>query len=98
MSINFRDRQLIPIWNKVQQGTRLSFEDGLLIYKTSDLISLGKMAHFVQQQKSGDAVYFVLNQKIEHTNICVLSCKFCDFAVKKGDADAFEMTTEEIMD
>ncbi len=60
-------------------------------------MSLGKMAHFVQQQKSGDAVYFVLNQKIEHTNICVLSCKFCDFAVKKGDAGAYEMTTEEIL-
>ena len=55
------------------------------------------MAHFVQQQKSGDAVYFVLNQKIEHTNICVLSCKFCDFAVKKGASDAYEMTTEDIL-
>jgi hypothetical protein len=33
----------------------------------------------------------VLNQKIEHTNICVLSCKFCDFAVKKGDASAYEI-------
>ena len=45
----------------------------------------------------GDAVYFVLNQKIEHTNVCVLSCKFCDFAAKKGDPDAYEMTTEEIL-
>ena len=55
------------------------------------------MAHHVQQEKSGDAVYFVLNQKIEHTNICVLSCKFCDFATKKGRPDAYEMTTEEIL-
>jgi aminodeoxyfutalosine synthase len=96
-SINFRDQRLIPVWEKVQKGTRLSLEDGLALYKTPDLISLGKMAHFVQQQKSGDAVYFVLNQKIEHTNVCVLSCKFCDFAVKKGDAGAYEMTTEEIL-
>ncbi|HMD13386.1 MAG TPA: aminofutalosine synthase MqnE, partial [Bacteroidota bacterium] len=71
--------------------------DGLVLYNTSDVIALGKMANFVQQQKSGDAVYFVLNQKIEHTNICVLSCKFCDFAVKKGDPNAYEMTTEEIL-
>jgi aminodeoxyfutalosine synthase len=68
-----------------------------VLYKSPDFLSIGKMAHFVQQQKSGDTVYFVLNQKIEHTNICVLSCKFCDFAVKKGDADAYEMTTDDIL-
>jgi aminodeoxyfutalosine synthase len=67
------------------------------MYRTNDILSLGKIAHFVQQQKSGDAVYFVLNQKIEHTNVCVLSCKFCDFATKKGRSDAYEMTTEEIL-
>ncbi|TAK61622.1 MAG: aminofutalosine synthase MqnE [Bacteroidetes bacterium] len=97
MSPNFRDTNLLPIWQKIQNGERLSLEDGLILYNTNDIISLGKMANYVQQKKSGDAVYFVLNQKIEHTNICVLSCKFCDFAVKKGDPDAYEMTTEEIL-
>ncbi|MBI5471637.1 MAG: aminofutalosine synthase MqnE [Ignavibacteriae bacterium] len=95
--MNFRDNSLISVWNKIQRGERLSLDDGLTMYKTRDLLSLGKMAHFVQQQKSGDAVYFVLNQKIEHTNICVLSCKFCDFATKKGRPDAYEMTTVEIL-
>ncbi len=97
MQIEFRDKSLIPIWSKVQTGERLTLEDGLAMYKTSDLLSVGKMAHYVQQQKSGDAVYFVLNQKIEHTNICVLSCKFCDFATKKNRPNAYEMTTEEIL-
>jgi aminodeoxyfutalosine synthase len=96
-SVHFRDNSLIPIWSKVQHGERLTLEDGMMMYKTHDLLSLGKMAQYVQQQKSGDAVYFVLNQKIEHTNICVLSCKFCDFATKKGRPDAYEMTTEEIL-
>ncbi len=97
MLLNFRDKSLIPLWQKIQNGERLSLQDGLALYNTPDLISLGKMAHFVQQQKSGDAIYFVLNQKIEHTNICILSCKFCDFAVKKGDPNAYEMTTEDIL-
>jgi aminodeoxyfutalosine synthase len=95
--IRFRDSSLRPIWKKIQGGRRLSLEDGLVLYRTPDLLSLGAMAHEVQQEKSGDAVYFVLNQKIEHTNICVLSCKFCDFATKKGRPDAYEMTTEEIL-
>jgi aminodeoxyfutalosine synthase len=97
MTIQFRDTALIPIWDKVRRGGRLSLSDGVAMYATNDIISLGKMAHFVQQQKSGDAVYFVLNRKIEHTNICILSCKFCDFAVKKGDPGAYEMATEEIL-
>jgi aminodeoxyfutalosine synthase len=95
--IQFRDSALFPLWHKVLRGERLNLEDGLTLYRTGDIISLGKMAHHVQQQKSGDAVYFVLNQKIEHTNICVLSCRFCDFAAKKGDPEAYEMTTEEIL-
>lgn len=96
-AIHVRDRSLLPIWDKVQRGERLSLADGLTMYGTSDIISLGKMAHSVQQRKSGDAVYFVLNQKIEHTNICVLSCRFCNFATKSGAPDAYEMTTEEIL-
>ena len=96
-TINFHDRLLIPIWEKVQRGERLSLDDGRALFHTRDIISLGKMAHAAQQVKSGDAVYFVLNQKIEHTNICVLSCKFCDFAAKKGESRAYEMSTDEIV-
>jgi aminodeoxyfutalosine synthase len=96
-SIHFRDTLLQPIWKKVQAGDRLSLDDGRVLFQTQDVISLGKMAHFVQKSRSGDAVYFVLNQKIEPTNVCVLSCKFCNFAVKQGDANAYEMSIEEML-
>ena len=95
--IGFRDKLLLPIWQKIRQGERLSLADGVTMFQSNDLISIGKMAHAVQQEKSGDAVYFVLNQKIEPTNICVLSCKFCDFATKPGKPNAYEMTIEEIL-
>ncbi|MEX0602505.1 MAG: radical SAM protein, partial [Bacteroidota bacterium] len=94
---HFRDAHLIPVWEKLQRGERLSFDDGLTMFRSGDLLSLGKMAHGMQKQRSGDAVYFVLNQKIEPTNICVLSCKFCDFATKAGRPDAYEMTIKEIL-
>jgi aminodeoxyfutalosine synthase len=96
-TIHFRDMSLLPIWEKVQQGERLSLEDGLVLFRTNDVISLGKMAHAVQRERSGDAVYFVLNQKIEPTNVCVLACKFCDFATKKGRPKAYEMTVHDIL-
>lgn len=95
--ISVRDRNLIPVLGKLEAGERLALEDGVRLYATQDLISLGKMAHAAQRAKSGDAVYFVLNRKIEPTNICVLSCKFCDFATKSGRPDAYEMTTAEIL-
>ncbi|MDI6776276.1 MAG: aminofutalosine synthase MqnE [Syntrophales bacterium] len=97
MDINFRDQQLIPAWEKFQKGERLSLQDGLVMFRTGDIISLGKMAHAAQQQKSGDAAYFALNQKIEPTNICVLSCRFCAFAAKRGRPGAYEMTIEDIL-
>ena len=97
LTINFRDPLLLPVWNKIQSGERLSLTDGVTLFQSNDLISIGKMAHAVQQQKSGDAVYFVLNQKIEPTNICVLACKFCDFATKAGKPDAYELTIADII-
>jgi len=95
--IHFRDVLLQSIWKKIQAGDRLSFGDGKILFQTQDVISLGKMVYFVQKSRSGDAVYFALNQKIEPTNLCVLSCKFCNFSVKKGDINAYEMSIEEML-
>lgn len=96
-TLSFRDRNLVPIWEKVRSAERLTLEDGMAMFNSSDLLGLGKMAHAVQRAKSGDAVYFVVNRQVNPSNICVLACKFCDFAAKRGDADAYEMTMEEIL-
>lgn len=96
-TIRFHDQRLAPIWEKVQSGERLDLQDGLAMFETDDLLNLGKMAHAVQRAKSSDAVYFVVNRQINPTNICVLSCKFCDFAVKAKDERAYEMTMENIL-
>lgn len=95
--IAFRDRQLVPIWEKVKCGEPLSREEGLACLQTHDLLALGRMANFVKEEKSKNYVFFVLNRQINPTNLCVLSCKFCDFAAKPGEAHAYEMTLEEIL-
>ncbi len=93
----FYDRKLFPIWEKVQRGERLSLEDGLTLMHSPDLNGLGWMANVVKEHRFGNRVFFVINQYINPTNICVLSCKFCDFARNKGADDAYEMTIEEIL-
>ena len=95
--MHFSDTRLAAVWDKVRDGQRLSREDGLLLFETEDLLGLGRMADHVKTAREGDRAYFVLNRYISPTNICVLSCAFCGFARKKGEAGAFEYTVEDIV-
>jgi aminodeoxyfutalosine synthase len=95
--LRVRDARLARVWEKVHGGERLDLEDGLACLETDDLLGLGRMADQVKRQKSGDRVYFVINRYVNPTNVCVLSCSFCDFAKKKGAAGAFENSIEDIV-
>src|SRR3972149_5692673 len=95
--IRFKDKKLAPIWEKVASGRRLGAEDGLTCLQTPDLISLGKMASWVKEKKSGNFVYFVINAQLNPTNLCILDCTFCDFAAKPNDKHAYNMTTDEAL-
>ncbi len=97
-AIRFVDPNLMPIWEKVIGDQRLSKADGMTMMSSPDILSLGRMADFAKRRISGDKVYYVLNVQVNATNICVLSCKFCDFAAKTGDDHAYEMSYDEILD
>jgi aminodeoxyfutalosine synthase len=96
--IAFTDHALAPIWEKVLGEDRLSPEDGVKLLRSTDVAALGRMADHVKTRLTGDNVYFVINRHINPTNICVLSCQFCDYAKKKGQDGAYEMTMEEILE
>lgn len=95
--VAFRDRDLVPIWEKVLGGQRLDFDDGITLLETLDLPALGRMADHAARLRNGDRVQFVVNRQINPTNLCVLSCVFCDFAAKPGDAHAYEQSIEEVL-
>jgi aminodeoxyfutalosine synthase len=92
-----RDKKLLHVWEKVQSGERLSRADGLLLFHTGDLLGVGQMADFAKRRRIGDWVFFVINRYINPTNLCVLSCRFCDFARKPGQPGAFEHSIEDIL-
>ncbi len=94
----FLDHNLIPLWEKVEASVRLNLEDVRILYASPDLIGVGWMAKQVKEARFGKKAFYVLNQKLEPTNICVLSCKFCDFATKRGRPNAYEMTIREMID
>jgi aminodeoxyfutalosine synthase len=92
-----RERRLLPVREKVEAGIRLSREDGLLLFETSDLHGVGGLADVVKSRRYGDQVFFVMNRYVNPTNVCVLSCSFCDFARKKGQEGAFENSIETVL-
>src|SRR5579875_2142552 len=89
------DPALEPIAEKVQRGERLSFEDGLALYRSGDVLAVGWMANLVRERLHGDLAYFNVNRHINPTNVCVASCRLCAFGRKKGAADTYTMALEE---
>lgn len=87
---------LMDIYQKVQDGVRLSFEDGVRLYKTPNLTGVGFLANIVRERRHGAKTYWVRNQHINYTNICNKFCKFCSFYAKKGGPDPYEMSIEEV--
>lgn len=85
------------IREKVSKGERITFEEGLFLFETKDLLSVGEIADFVNKKKNGDKVYFNVNRHINPTNICVNRCKFCAFSRDAEDRDSYELTIEEML-
>ena len=96
MLFEFEDPTLQPIYKKVMAGARLSYEDGVTLWKTHDLLGVGYMANIVRERLNGDKTYFIHNRHINPTNVCVLSCQFCAFGVKAEHPHAYEKSLEEI--
>src|ERR1700748_257298 len=89
------DAALLPIAAKVQQGERLSFDDGMALYRSGDILAVGWLANSVRERLHGDVTYFNVNRHINPTNVCVASCRLCAFGRKKGEAGTYTMALEE---
>lgn len=92
------DQRLEAVRGKVLAGQRLSFEDGVALYESHDLLTIGLLANHVRERRHGDAGYFVWNTHINHTNACVASCDFCAFAARPDEPRAYTMKLDEIFE
>jgi len=101
MTFQFSDQQLIPIHEKVMAEVRLSFEDGIMLFQSPDLLGVGYLANIVRERKNGNIGYYNLNQHIDYTNVCILhaQCHFCAFARKNIETEgAWELSLEQFLD
>lgn len=92
------DPALRPVAEKVLAGRRLAPEDALALYASPDLLGIGRMADYANQQRNGLRVFFSANQHLNPTNVCILrnTCVFCSFARMPREDGNYTRTLEEV--
>ncbi|WP_027717759.1 aminofutalosine synthase MqnE [Desulfovirgula thermocuniculi] len=88
--------ELKDIAAKVYAGERLGFADGVRLFQSRDLLTIGHLADLVRQRKNGNRAYFIVNRHINHTNICINRCPLCAFGRDAQDPGAYTLSLDEI--
>src|SRR5215470_4040960 len=86
------------IADKVYGAERLSFEEGVELYRSNDIIALARLANHVRERLNGNVTYYNVNRHINYTNVCVIDCQLCQgaYARKPGQAGGYTMQLEQV--
>jgi len=83
---------------KVEQGLRLSLEDGRALFACPDVTAVGALAHHVRTRLHGLNTHYVVNRHINYTNVCVNGCAFCAYQRSKGEEGGFELSIADAVE
>ena len=75
-----------------EQALTLMTADGELLEQVC------RLADDLRRDTVGDEVTYVVNRNINFTNVCYVGCRFCAFAQRRTDADAFSLSLEQVAD
>ncbi|MEU4159395.1 bifunctional FO biosynthesis protein CofGH [Actinoplanes sp. NPDC026670] len=62
------------------------------------LDELARIADDLRKQVNGDDITYVVNRNINFSNVCYVGCRFCAFAQREKDADAYRLSVEQVAD
>ncbi|MCO8272989.1 bifunctional FO biosynthesis protein CofGH [Actinoplanes sp. TRM 88003] len=62
------------------------------------LDELARIADDLRRQVNGDDITYVVNRNINFTNVCYVGCRFCAFAQREKDADAYRLSVDQVAD
>jgi aminodeoxyfutalosine synthase len=79
-------------------GVRITPEEGIALYESTDLSALGLLAVIVKKRFSGDKIFFNHNFHIEPTNKCIYNCRFCSYHKPENDPECWDYSHEGIID
>jgi len=89
--------ELKDIIASVNDGRRIGADEAALLYRQSDLLTLGELANAVRTRLHPDRmVTFIVDRNINYTNVCVNKCKFCAFYRSESSPEAYILSKEEI--
>jgi FO synthase len=68
----------------------------LLAADGPDLDAVAALADDLRKDAVGDAVTYVVTRNINFTNVCYTGCRFCAFAQRRTDADAYSLSLDQV--
>ena len=90
---------LISLLEKAATGGRLTFEEGVRIYKEADLHDLGAAAHARRMQLyPTNVVTYVIDTTINYTNVCNVHCTFCAFFRPEKHKEGYTMSHDQVLE
>ena len=85
------------VLERALSGERLTVEDGVRLLESDDIFAIGAAANEIRERMNGNVTRYVVNRHINYTDICKNRCRFCAYSRSDGEADAYAMTVEEIV-
>ncbi|MFJ9726176.1 bifunctional FO biosynthesis protein CofGH [Streptomyces sp. NPDC101209] len=80
--------------------TKLTDDEALALLHADGpaLDALTRIADDVRRAAVGDDVTYIVTRNINFTNVCYTGCRFCAFAQRRTDADAYTLSLEQVAD
>jgi aminodeoxyfutalosine synthase len=95
---SFRGSSLASLAEKTSAGERLSFEDGVRLFETRDLLGLGRLANLARERRHGNLAFYNVNRYLNPTNLCWVDCALCAWAKKVNEPGGYEMAIGEVVE
>lgn len=84
--------------DRAASGGRLSFEEGVRLYREADIHDLGAAAHARRMQLyPEDVVTYVIDTTINYTNVCNVHCTFCAFFRPEKHGEGYTMSHDDVL-
>ncbi|MDQ2865043.1 MAG: dehypoxanthine futalosine cyclase [Candidatus Eremiobacteraeota bacterium] len=90
---------LDKLLDKAAGGGRLTFDEGVRVYREADLHALGMAAHARRMSlHPSNVVTYVIDTTINYTNVCNVHCTFCAFFRPEHHKDGYTMSYDQVLD
>lgn len=89
---------LRAVQEKVEAGERLDFDDGVALFRSADLLTVGQLANRVRERRHGDQTFYNVNRHLNPTNVCFVGCELCAYQDKVTAPGTWSYSPEQCVE